>query len=127
MSEHQPSSRTPRAWVPGLIVVAVGIAFLLRNAGMLPSFDLPDRWWALFILVGALPSLERAMQRYRQTRRIDTQVMDALLVSLAVVTVAMIFLFDLAWHDWWPVFVIYAGVGMLLRGGLPRRRGRSRE
>jgi Na+/glutamate symporter len=125
MSEHRPSSRASRAWVPGLIVVAVGVAFLMRNAGMLSSFDLPDRWWALFILLGALPSLERALRRYRQTQRIDTQVMDALLVSLAVITVAMIFLFDLAWHVWWPVFVIYAGIGMLLRGGLPRGRGRD--
>ena len=39
--------------------------------------------------------------------------------------VALFFLLDLSWELWWPLFVIYGGLWMLVKGG--RRYARDDE
>ena len=47
----------------GLVVMLVGVVFLLRNLGIpLPFLGLHN-WWALFIVVGAVPLLAQAAER----------------------------------------------------------------
>ncbi len=101
----------------GLVVVLVGVLFLLRNLGVALPFLQLHNWWALFILLGAVPSLAYAAQRYRSSGRVDQGVLHALLTGAAVVMVAVLFLLDLEWERWWPLFVIYGGLWMLVRGG----------
>ena len=101
----------------GLVVIAVGVLFLLRNFGISLPFMQLHNWWALFILIGAVPSLAYAGQRYRSTGRLDQRVLHSLLSAAAVVMVAVFFLLDLEWQRWWPLFVIYGGLWMLVRGG----------
>ena len=100
----------------GLVVVLVGVLFLLRNFGIPLPFMALHNWWALFILLGAVPSLAVAFQRCHRTGRVDRLVLHALLSAAAVILVAVFFLLDLDWSRWWPLFVIYGGLWVLLGG-----------
>ena len=104
----------------GLAAVLVGIVFLLRNLGIpLPFLGLHN-WWALFILIGALPLLVSAAESYRKDARISPAVLHSLLSAAAILLVAAFFLLDLDWSVWWPLWVIYGGLwGM---SGATRKR-----
>ena len=106
----------------GLVVILVGVLFLLRNFGVHLPFMALHNWWALFILLGAVPSLGLAAQRYQRAGRVDMLVLHALLSAACIILVASFFLFDLDWEMWWPLFVIYGGLWVLL-GGKRRYRG----
>jgi hypothetical protein len=109
--------------VPALLVVGVGVIFLCGNLGVqLPFFDWAN-WWAWFILAGAAWPLSEAWARYRAVGAVDGAVAQSLLGALAIVIVAMIFILGLSWAKWWPLFVIYGGLCMLVRE--PRRRRRD--
>jgi len=104
----------------GLAVILVGVVFLLRNLGLpLPFLGL-HHWWALFIVLGAVPLLAQAADSYRKTGRMDKAVLHPLLCALAVLLVAAFFLLDLDWGVWWPLFVIYGGVWTM--AGVGRRK-----
>lgn len=107
----------------GLVVVLVGVLFLLRNFGIRLPFMALHNWWALFILLGAVPSLAVAFQRFHRTSQVDRLVLHSLLSAAAVILVAIFFLLDLDWSLWWPLFVIYGGLWVLLGG----RRGRHAD
>lgn len=130
MSESNAATRNPdcarqsRAGnvFTGLIVIAVGLAFLAANFGIdLPFFGWHN-WWALFILIGAVAPASRAFDRYRDVGTIDAQVAHALLSALAIVTIALIFLLDASFGVWWPVFLVIGGLSMLTSGGKRRNR-----
>jgi hypothetical protein len=116
-TEHMYWSRAAM----GLVVVAVGVVFLLRNFGIPLPFMQLHNWWALFILLGAVPSLGYAIQRYRAVGKVDGRVLHSLLSAAVVIMVALFFLLDLSWELWWPLFVIYGGLWMLVKDG--RKRG----
>ena len=101
--------------IPALLVIAFGVFFLLGNLGIhLAFFDRQD-WWAWLILLAALGPLSGAVERYRVVGAIDGVVMHALLTAAAIVMVAVMFILQLSWQQWWPVFVIYGGLCMLTR------------
>ena len=108
--------------VPALVVIGIGVFFLLDNFG----FDFPflnvQNWWAWFILLAALSPLSHALRRYRRVGTLDNVVWHSLLSATAIVMVALIFILGLSWARWWPVFVIYGGLSMLVRES---RRGRG--
>jgi hypothetical protein len=114
------SSQTPppassegviQRWIPGLILIGLGIAFLLGN---LTGFELHN-WWAVFILIPAVGALARGFDRYRQVGRMDEHVVQALLSGIILVGVAMIFLFNLSWTLFGPVILILIGLSLLGR------------
>ncbi len=100
------------AWVPGLILIGIGVYFLLTN---FTDFELHN-WWALFILIPAFGSLGKFMSDYRRAGRIGGDARGALISGLILLFVAAIFLFGLNWGTVWPVFIIIAGLGALLSG-----------
>lgn len=100
----------------GSVVILVGVLFLLRNFGVHLPFMEMHNWWALFILLGAVPSLGMALGRFQKTGRVDLIVLHSLLSAACIILVAVFFLFDLDWARWWPLFVIYGGLWMLLGG-----------
>ena len=101
--------------IPALLVIAFGVFFLLGNLGIhLAFFDRED-WWAWLILLAALGPLSGALERYRTVGAVDGVVLHALLTAAAIVMVAAMFLLQLSWQQWWPVFVIYGGLCMLTR------------
>jgi hypothetical protein len=101
----------------GVIAIVVGLVFLAGNFGIDFPFFGWHNWWALFILIGAAPPAARAFDRYRSVGRIDAQVAHAMVSALAVVTVALIFLLDASFGQWWPVFLVIGGLSMLVSGG----------
>ncbi len=115
--ESPASSSRSGAIVGGLAVIAIGLVFLASNLG----FDLPFlHWrngWALIILIGAVPSLGRALDRYRSVGTVDGEVLRCVLRAVMVVTVAVIVLLDASFTVWWPLFLILGGLSILAGGG----------
>ncbi|MBU6470651.1 MAG: hypothetical protein KGQ68_08200 [Gammaproteobacteria bacterium] len=97
----------------GLVVIAVGVAFPLWNFDVRLPFMRYRNWWALFILIGAVGPLSYALHRYREKRRFDGGVLHSLISAAAVIVLALMFLLDLDWARWWPVFIIIGGLYML--------------
>ena len=102
--------------VPALVVIAAGMVFLLDNLGVDLAVVHLQNWWAWLILVAAISPLSRAWQHYRRTGAVDAMVANSLFAAGAIAMVAMIFILEMSWAQWWPVFVIYGGLSMLTRG-----------
>jgi hypothetical protein len=125
MTDNETNTVARRAHriIPALLVVGVGVIFLCGNLGVqLPFLDWAN-WWAWFILIGAAWPLSEAWERYRAVGAVDGVVAQSLLNALVIAMVATIFILDLSWAKWWPLFVIYGGLCMLVHG--PRRRRRD--
>jgi hypothetical protein len=114
-SSNKHAPRSPQGLVTGLVVIAVGVYFLLRNFGIDMPFMYMHNWWALFILIAAIAPLTQAMQAWRARGRFDASVARPGLTALIIVSVALMLLLDVRWDRWWPVFVIYGGLWMLVR------------
>lgn len=105
--------RSSGGLVGGLIVIGIGVVFLLNNFGISFGFMEYHNWWALFILIGAAGPLTCAVQRYRAHGRMDGVILHSLVSAATIVAVALMFLLDLSWNLWWPLFVIFGGLWML--------------
>lgn len=111
--KHAP--RSSQGLMTGLVVIAVGVYFLLRNFGVELPFLYMHNWWALFILIAAIAPLTQAVQAWRDRGRFDATVARPGLTALIIVSVALMLLLDVRWDRWWPIFVIYGGLWMLVR------------
>lgn len=107
------TSGQPASWTVGIIVVALGIILLLRNLGVDLFFLHFDNWWALVILIAAVVPLSHAVHRWRQ-EGFSYAVVGGILSSVILATVGLLFLLQLSFFTWWPLFVIYGGVFMLI-------------
>jgi hypothetical protein len=101
-------------WIFGLVLIAVGVIFLLQNAG-LPV--LVGNWWALFILIPAVAAFGAAWNIYQQTGRFTPQAVELVTGGFVPLTIAVIFLFNFNFGYAWPVLLLVIGGGMLLRSG----------
>ena len=111
----QPGQRHGYRLFPALWVIGLGVAFLLNNLGVrVPFLDIHN-WWAWVILVGALAPLEHAWRLYRERGSVDGAVIHHLFAAAAIVAVAGMFILDLSWGLWWPLFLIFGGLSMLFR------------
>ena len=109
----------PGVPIVGLAVVAVGLVFLGRNFGV--DLPLPDRWWALFIIVPAAASLVAAARYYRVDGYLSSRVIGPATGGALMLATALILFFDLVWGTLWPVMVIIVGLGIIARGTARRR------
>lgn len=107
-------ARSRGSWIPGLVLVGLGIIFLLNN---FLDIQLINNWWALFILIPAIVNLNNAWTRYRQAGRWTESAIGSLTGGTLILAVALIFLFELSWGMFWPVLLIILGIGILLRRG----------
>jgi hypothetical protein len=124
MTRHESKSyryggRVARA----LPVIGVGVFFLLCSFGFQFPFPAFHNWWAWFILIAAVSPLSQALRRYRRVGTVDAAVLHSLLCAAPIVMVALMFILELSWALWWPMFVIYGGLCMLGRG----RRGEDAD
>ena len=103
----------------GLIIAAVGVFLLLRKLGVDLPFLQYHNWWALFILIAAVGPLVQAVQQYQTSNRLDQIVLRHLLLAVTIIIVALIFLLDLRWDRWWPVFLIIGGCWVMLKRSEP--------
>jgi hypothetical protein len=104
--------RDNSSWIVGVVLIALGGLFLLGNV---LDVSFVTNWWAVFILIPALYNLNRAWQSYRRHGRLTSGGRSSLVGGLLILTVALIFLFNLDWGIVWPVFIIIIGLGILLQ------------
>lgn len=126
MNNHGTGHRHWSGITAGLVIIAIGVFFLFYNFGMRLPFMQNHSWWAIFILIAALVPLAQAFAYYRARGQVDGSVLHSLTSAAAIVTVALIFLFDLRWDRWWPLFVIYGGLWTIFKrtpGGARTRSG----
>jgi hypothetical protein len=109
----------PGVPIVGLGIVIVGAIFLARNFGW--DFPLPDRWWALFVLIPAGGALVTAARLYNHDGRLSERAIGTATAGVLMLAAALILFLDLDWGTWWPVMTIIVGLGILARG--MRRRG----
>lgn len=112
---HRMKMASNPGWVVGLIVVLVGVVMLLNNFGSLHL----NNWWALFILIPAIGSFTTAYNFYRHQGRFSASVRGSLIGGVVLTFITIVFLFSLDFGQMWPVFLIVAGVAILLNGILP--------
>ena len=114
----EPANVPPRhlQWriFPAVAIIAIGVLFLANNLGYNLAFLDHGNWWAVIILLAAFAPLTRAYEVYRARGRVDAEVMYSLLSATGVVLVGVLFLFDLDWSTWWPLFVILGGLFTLV-------------
>ena len=115
---NEKGSRGPSGSITGaLILILLGVIFLARQFSGF-SFD---NWWALFILLPAFSAFGTALAIWRRNGRFTFGVWSSFYGGLFPLLVAVIFLFNLDWSTYWPLFVILPGVGMTI-SGLPFKR-----
>jgi hypothetical protein len=101
-----------RGFTGGLVLIVLGIVFLAESLGL----PVPQNWWALFLLIPVAPSLWTAYQQIRAGNSLGAWQEHR--ASFVVALVAVLFLVGADFGRIWPLFLILAGVSLLL----PRRR-----
>ncbi len=99
-------------WVPGIILIAIGVIFLFTN---LTNFYL-NNWWALFILIPAIKNFGSAWGSYQRHGRFTKSARGSLTGGLILSLIASAFLFNLDWGLIWPIFLIIGGISALFSG-----------
>ncbi|TAM97182.1 MAG: hypothetical protein EPN40_07990, partial [Rhodanobacteraceae bacterium] len=114
----EPSNATSSAlrWrlFPAVAIIAIGLLFLANNLGYNLAFLDRHNWWAVIILLAAFAPLTHAYERYHANGRVDAEAAYSLLCAGGIVLVGVLFLFDLDWGTWWPLFVILGGLYTLV-------------
>lgn len=96
----------------GIAVAVIGGLLLARNLGFELFFLDFHNWWAFFILLAAIGPLQQAYIAYRR-EGMGTAVANSLVSASAIIFVSLLFLLDLSFWTWWPVFVIIGGLYMM--------------
>jgi predicted membrane protein len=101
----------------GLIVIAVGVLALLDNLRIFPWPVLRTLWPMALVVFG--------VGRLLWPRHPGSWVFGAGLIGVGTaMTLHNLGLLNVNLHDWWPVFIILAGLSIVSRGfGSGRRRG----
>jgi hypothetical protein len=124
---NEPSGTSPSTFrwrlFPAVAIIAIGALFLANNLGYKLVWLNHGNWWAVIILLAAFAPLTRAWEVYRAHGRFDAEVAYCLLSATAVVLVACMFLLNLDWGTWWPLFVILGGLYTLVPHRHRRRDG----
>lgn len=111
LKEARPAA-SANTWALGLAIVAIGGLLLARNLGFELFFLDFHNWWAFFILLAAIGPLQQAISIYRK-EGFSVAVVNSLVSTGAIVFIALMFLLDLSFGTWWPVFVIIGGLYMM--------------
>jgi hypothetical protein len=118
---QKPKQSRGSIWFP-IVLIVLGLILLGQQIGDF-SFD---NWWALFILIPALSAFGSAFGIWQRVGRFTFAVWSTFYGGLFPLLVALIFLFNLDWEDYWPLFIILAGFGMMI-SGLPFKRPKDEK
>ncbi len=116
MGEMSESERN-RVIVAVILIVLGGIFLLQEIFGF--GFSFFRNWWAIFILIPGGSSLWNAYQSYQANGKLNNEVIRQGMSGLAIVAVALVFLFEISWGAIWPLFLIGGGLYMLLKTQTP--------
>jgi hypothetical protein len=119
----RPSARIRWRIFPAVAIIAIGVLFLLNNLGYRLAFLERGNWWAVLILLAAFAPLVRAWEIFHARGRFDAEAAHYALTASGIALVGVLFLFDLDWGTWWPLFVILGGLFTLAPQRCRRRYG----
>jgi cell wall-active antibiotic response 4TMS protein YvqF len=113
MSDTTPSQPSTRygAWIPGLVLIGLGLIFLTRNY----LGQEIRNWWAVFILIPAFFALERGYASLRAGR--SGEAIGQLMGAFVLIALVVIFLLNLPIGQLWPIFLILGGIALLFSRG----------
>lgn len=95
-------------WIPALILVGIGAAFLLNNLQVVPFYDIWRYWPVALVVVGLF-------------RLVDSVHMNEKLIGGVLIFVGGLLLcgtlglFPVTWNTMWPLILIAAGVLLLVQ------------
>lgn len=115
MRVHNAVHRQRQRIVVGLVVIVIGLFALLDNLHILDSHLVRPLWPLVFVVMGLL-KLKQDPQGGA-----SALVGGGLIVVGVVMTLQGYGLLHIQMRDWWPVFLIGAGVYVITRGLNPRR------
>lgn len=118
MMESQRSNRGSSIWGAAVLIL-VGVFFLLQQFG---TFSFRN-WWALFILIPVAGSIGTAYGMWRRSERFSYAIWSTLWGGIIPLAVALMFLLELDWGTFWPVFVILPSVSVFTSGMFRWRTG----
>ncbi len=98
----------------GAVIILIGLIFLARQHGIELGFLDIDNWWALFILIPAAAMTVRVVARVRRLGRFDAEAGGTAIGAASTALVAALFLLELDFGKWWPLFIILGGLAVLL-------------
>jgi hypothetical protein len=112
--EDEGTSSSKRSYsgslMPGLFLIVLGLVFLANN---LTGFYL-DNWWALFILFPAANNFNDAIRFMRRDGGVSRKARGQFFWSFFFVLLSAAFLLGISVGQYWPVFLILAGIGILI-------------
>jgi predicted membrane protein len=95
--------------VLGAVIIILGVLSLVDSMHIFESFSVLTFWPTVFIVIGLL--------KLFQTRSRGGLVIGCFLIGIGVfITLEHMGLFYFRVHDWWPLFLIGAGVLVLTKG-----------
>jgi len=99
-------------WLVGLVFITIGVLYMLYVNGILPSLA---NWWALFLLLPAVGTLSAAFGAYRHSGDFwSLEVIIPFLFGMFFLGLTAVFLFGLNFGLLWPLFLIAAGLLLLV-------------
>jgi len=113
MEYNRPRHFTPQMFL-GLIVVFLGVIFTLSNTGVIESEDYLRYWPALLMLYGSV--------RIYDSRRSSGRLWGAgWFIVGTVLLLNNLYVTNIHLWDYWPLILVFIGLGMM-RGSVARRR-----
>ena len=106
----------PGGWVVGAVLIALGVLFLLQNAGFFTMVN----WWALFILIPAFISFSNAFNSYQANGRLTAAGRGSLTGAIFLTLLSAVFLFGFNLGVYWPLLLILGGILLLVNAVLPQ-------
>jgi len=97
-------------WALGVALILVGGLFLLDTFDVL-HINMTN-WWAIFILVPGLNMAVTGWRRYQATQ--STSSRNTTFWGIMLILLAFSFFFSIAWSFIFPLFLVGAGVYLLV-------------
>lgn len=119
MRPHNAVHRQHQRIVVGLVVIVIGLFSLLDNLNILDSHLVRPLWPLVFVVMGLL-KLKQA-QNAGSGAGFGAVVGGGLIVLGVAMTLQGYGLLHFQMRDWWPLFLIGAGVYVIARGLNPRQ------
>lgn len=97
--------------IGGIVLVIMGFVLLAQNFGA----QLPDNWWAAFLLIPAVGAFVAVSRLYQEHGHLNAEALVALIGGIVLTLLATSLYFDFGWGLIWPAILIAIGAGILIR------------
>ena len=95
-------------WIPALVLIGIGAAFLLNNLRIVPFYDIWQYWPVALIVVGLF--------RLVDSVHMNEKLMGGVLVVVGgLLLCRTLGLFQVTWNTIWPLILIAVGVLLLVQ------------